>query len=69
MAYNEFAYFYDEFNGEADYDVRDRKLRRKNGRKNRGKLVRVWVWERKEGKRWSVKLCWRGAANRGRVAF
>lgn len=21
MAYNEFAYFYDEFNGEADYDV------------------------------------------------
>lgn len=20
MAYNEFAYFYDEFNGEADYD-------------------------------------------------
>ena len=21
MAYNEFAYFYDEFNGEADYDA------------------------------------------------
>ena len=21
MAYNEFAYFYDEFNGEADYDT------------------------------------------------
>ena len=32
MAYNEFAYFYDEFNGEADYDALfryvDRELRR-----------------------------------------
>ena len=27
MAYNEFAYFYDEFNGEADYDALFRYIR------------------------------------------
>ena len=29
MAYNEFAYFYDEFNGEADYDVLYRAVKQK----------------------------------------
>mgnify|MGYP007081614996 FL=1 len=29
MAYNEFAYFYDEFNGEADYDALYRHIREK----------------------------------------
>lgn len=40
MAYNEFAYFYDEFNGEADYDALYEQIRQELNAHN----IRMVFW-------------------------
>ena len=48
MAYNEFAYFYDEFNGEADYDALYEQIRQELNAHNirDGILADLGWWNR-----------------------
>ena len=46
MAYNEFAYFYDEFNGEADYDALYEQIRQElNAHDIRVAFWPIWAVE------------------------